>query len=488
MTVTSPEPGSILVVDVGTSGVRGAVVRPDATVTAVHHRPVLPVSPAPGLVEFDPTQMAGAVLGVARDALARGGPVAAVGITNQRASTIAWDRITGEPVGPGLGWQDLRTVGDCLVWQGEWLHFAPNESATKITHLLDQADPDRTRNLCVGTVDTWVAWHLSGGEVFVTDASNAAVTGLVVTDGTDWDDKVLDALRIPRSSLPTIVDSSGAIGTARALDGSPPITGMAGDQQASLVGQGCVRPGLAKITFGTGGMLDVCVGPDRPLPARQGQAGTFPIVAWRRAGDTVWGVEAIMLAAGTNVEWLRDDLGLIDSADQSHDVAAQCETTEGVVYVPALLGLGTPRWDYGARGTLLGITRGTGRPQVVRAVLEGVAQRGADLVESAEADTGLALDRLRIDGGMSANPTFVQAVADATGRPVEVSPEREATTLGAGFLAGLAIGTWHGWDELAATWRPDAVVEPRRQLDRERWRAAVDRAAGWEPDLSAISF
>ena len=488
MTVTSPEPGSILVVDVGTSGVRGAVVRPDATVTAVHHRPVLPVSPAPGLVEFDPTQMAGAVLGVARDALARGGPVAAVGITNQRASTIAWDRITGEPVGPGLGWQDLRTVGDCLVWQGEGLHFAPNESATKITHLLDQADPDRTRNLCVGTVDTWVAWHLSGGEVFVTDASNAAVTGLVVTDGTDWDDKVLDTLRIPRSSLPTIVDSSGAIGTARALDGSPPITGMAGDQQASLVGQGCVRPGLAKITFGTGGMLDVCVGPDRPLPARQGQAGTFPIVAWRRAGDTVWGVEAIMLAAGTNVEWLRDDLGLIDSADQSHDVAAQCETTEGVVYVPALLGLGTPRWDYGARGTLLGITRGTGRPQVVRAVLEGVAQRGADLVESAEADTGLALDRLRIDGGMSANPTFVQAVADATGRPVEVSPEREATTLGAGFLAGLAIGTWHGWDELAATWRPDAVVEPRRQLDRERWRAAVDRAAGWEPDLSAISF
>jgi glycerol kinase len=278
------------------------------------------------------------------------------------------------------------------------------------------------------------------------------------------------------------------LGPADALDGAPPIAALVGDQQASLAGQGAVHPGLAKITFGTGGMLDVCVGPDRPLNARQGGHGTFPIVAWRRGGTTTWGVEAVMLAAGTNVEWLRDDLGVIDTAEQSHEVAAACETSEGVVYVPALLGLGTPRWDYGARGTLLGITRGTGRPQLVRAVLEGVAHRGADLLEATEADTGLAIPRLRIDGGMSANPTFVQAVADATQRPVEVSPEREATTLGAGFLAGLAVGTWPDWDELAATWRPTAVVEPSRDLDRDRWRQAVERAAGWEPDLSAISF
>ncbi|HEX6418469.1 MAG TPA: FGGY-family carbohydrate kinase, partial [Acidimicrobiales bacterium] len=275
---------------------------------------------------------------------------------------------------------------------------------------------------------------------------------------------------------------------ASALAGAPPIAALAGDQQASLVGQGCVRPGLAKVTFGTGGMLDVCVGPDRPAFARQGGHGTFPIVAWRRHGATTWGVEAIMLAAGANVEWLRDDLGIIDTVERSHEVAAACETTDGVVYVPALLGLGTPRWDYGARGTLLGITRGTGRPQLVRAVLEGVAQRAADLVEATEADTGLAIPRLRVDGGMSDNPTFVQAVADATQRPVEVSPEREATTLGAGFLAGLAAGTWSGWDELAATWRPRAVVEPARELDRDRWREAVERSAGWEPDLSAITF
>ena len=480
--------GSILVVDVGTSGVRGAIVRPDATVACAHHRPVLPSSPAPGLVEFDPTTMAEASLEVARQALADGGPVAAVGITNQRASTVVWDRATGEPVGPGLGWQDLRTVGDCLVWQAEGLRFAPNESATKVVHLLDAADPDRRRDLCVGTVDSWIAWHLSGGDLHVTDASNVGVTGLCASDGSDWDDTLLDALRIPRTMLPRVVDSSGIVGTAGALDGSPPIAALAGDQQASLIGQGCVRPGLAKITYGTGAMLDVCVGADRPVSARQGRHGTFPIVAWRHEGKATWGVEAIMLAAGANVEWLRDDLGVIDTAEQSHEVAAACETSEGVTYVPALLGLGTPQWDYGARGTLLGITRGTGRPQLVRAVLEGVAQRGADLVEAAEADTGLSLPRLRVDGGMSDNPTFLQAVADASQRPVEVSPEREATTLGAGFLAGLAVGTWSGWDDLAAAWRPRAVVEPSRALDRDRWRDAVQRASGWEPDLSAINF
>ena len=480
--------GPVLVVDVGTSGVRASVVRPDASVSAVHYRRALPHSPAPGLVEFDPLALTEAALGVARAALAEGGPVAAVGIANQRASTIVWDRATGQPVGPGLGWQDLRTVGDCLVWQADGLHFAPNESATKAAHLLDAADPERRRDLRVGTVDTWLAWQLSGGELHVTDLSNAAVTGLTLPQGSDWDDKVLEALRIPRAALPRIVDSTGQLGLATALPGAPPIASLVGDQQASLVGQGCVRPGLAKITFGTGGMLDVCVGPERPGFARQGDHGTIPIVAWRQGGVATWGVEAIMLAAGTAVEWLRDDLGIVDTAEASHEVAAACASSDGVMFVPALLGLGTPRWDYGARGTLLGITRGTGRPQLVRAVLEGVAQRGADLVEAAEADTGLTLDRLRVDGGMSGNPTFLQAVADATQRPIEVSPEREATTLGAGFLAGLAVGSWAGWDDVAATWRPRLVVEPAGELPRDRWREAVERAAGWEPDLSAISF
>jgi glycerol kinase len=479
---------SILVIDVGTSGVRAAVVRPDASVTAEHRVEVLPSTPAPGLVEFDPVAMADAALDVARRSLAESGPVEGVGITNQRASTVVWDRATGEPVGPGLGWQDLRTVGDCLVLQAEGLRLAPNQSATKARHLLDLADQDRARDLCVGTVDSWLLWNLTEGQVHATDTSNAGLTGLLTGDAAGWDDAVLDQLNIPRASLPTLVDSSGPIGSATALPGAPMVCGLAGDQQASLVGQGCVAPGPAKITFGTGGMLDLVVGPERPSFASRGPAGTFPIVAWRRGDELVWGVEAVMLSAGTNVEWLRDDLGMIPDAAASHDVAAACADTEGVVYVPALLGLGTPRWDFGARGSLLGVTRGTGRGHVVRAVLEGVAQRGADLVDAAEADAATAIPTLRVDGGMSANPTFVQAVADAAQRPVEVSPVVEATTLGAAFLAGLNLGTWASWADVAAAWVPSRVVEPGPPLDRERWARAVERAAEWYPELSAIDF
>ena len=352
---------SLLVIDVGTSGLRAAVVRPDASIAADQHRELLPSSPEAGLVEFDPAEMATLALEVARAVLAEGGPVEAVGITNQRASTIVWDRATGEPVGPGIGWQDLRTVGTCLVLQADGIRVAPNASATKAAWLLDAADPERTRDLCIGTVDSWLTWHLSEGAVHVSDATNAGVTGLMRGDGTDWDDRILEPLRIPRAALPTVVDSSGIVAQATALVGAPPIAALIGDQQSSLVGQGGVRRGLAKITFGTGGMLDLHLGEERPRFDRQGDGGCFPIAAWRRGGVTAWGVEAIMLSAGTNVEWLRDDLGIIASAAESHDVASRCETTDGVVYVPALLGFGTPRWDYGARGTLLGLTRGTER-------------------------------------------------------------------------------------------------------------------------------
>ena len=479
---------SHLVVDVGTSGVRAAIVRPDATVEHIHHREVLPSSPAPGFVEFDARLMADAVLAVAHETLAEGGPVESVGITDQRASTIVWDRATGEPVGPGVGWQDLRTVGMCLALREQGVRVAPNASATKLAFLLDMADPGRERDLCFGTVDTWVAWTLSGGALHVTDLSNAGVTGLMTTDGSGWDPKVLEVLRVPERVLPAIVDSSGAVGEAAALPGAPPIAGIAGDQQASLVGQGCTRPGLAKVTFGTGGMLDLCAGAARPAFEQRGPAGTFPIVAWRRGGAITWGIEAVMLSAGTAVEWLRDDLGVIASAAESDDVAAACTDTGDVWFVPALLGLGTPAWDFGARGTFVGLTRGTGRPEIVRAVLEGVAHRGADLVESAEADGNVKISSLRVDGGMSANRTFVQALADATARPVEVSPVLEATTLGAAFLAGLATGTWRDEDDIAATWRPKVVVEPARRVDRDRWLAARDRATHWVQELSTLEF
>lgn len=487
---------SILVVDVGTSSVRAAVVRGDATVTHEVQRPLLPASPAPGLVEFDAGEMAAVVLDTARAALSAAGAtpgghgVDAVGIANQRGSTVVWERATGEPVGPGIGWQDLRTVGRCLQLRAEGLPSAPNLSATKLEHVLDQADPGRDRDLCFGTVDTWVAWTLSEGAVHVTDASNAGITGLCETDALVWSDDALEILRIPSRVLPEIVDSTGVVGAATALPGAPPIAGLAGDQQASLLGQGGVYTGHAKITFGTGAMLDLVLGPDRPEFATRGPGGTYPIVCRRAAGVDTWGVEAVMLSAGTNVEWLRDDLGVIATAAESHDLASACESTGDVWYVPALLGLGTPQWDFGARGTVLGLTRGSGRGELVRAVLEGVAHRGTDLVEAAEGDSGIAIPRLRVDGGMTANPTFVQLLADASRRIVEVAPVLEATALGAAFLAGMAVGTWSGVDEIAATWSPRARVEPGPGpgLDRDRWRDACHRAEHWIPDLSALDL
>ncbi len=467
-----------------------------------HHVHVLPDTPAPGLVEFDASRMAEAVLEVAAAALAAGGPVDGVGIADQRASVIVWERESGRPVAPGIGWQDLRTVGTCLTLQAEGIRLAPNASATKVMAILDDVDPDRTRaesgELCFGTVDSWVAWTLGGGPgsdaLHVTDATNAAVTQLVDPSNIEWDHDLLKKLRVPRAMLPAIVDSSGAVGAASALPGAPPICGIAGDQQASLVGQGCTRAGMAKATFGTGGMLDQCTGQGTgPASAQRGTGGTFPIVAFRVGGTATWGTEAVMLSAGTCVEWLRDDLGLLASSDESEAVAQQCESAEDVWFVPALLGLGTPVWDFGARGTLVGLTRGSARPHIVRAVLEGVAHRGADLLEASEADSGYPIEVLRVDGGMSDNAVFVQALADATGRPIEISPVLEATTLGAGLLAGLAIGTYSSTDELATTFVPRRTAEPHlddaaRAARRARWLLARAKAEATIPELSGLSF
>lgn len=462
-------------------------MRPDGGVDHVHRRATPPTVPFPGLVEFDADGLARAALETARDTLAAGGPVDAVGIATQRASAIAWDPSTGRALGPGLGWQDLRTAGTCLELQAEGIRLSPSESATKYAWLLDQYDPSRSAGTRLGTVDAWIAWHLSGGELHVTDPGNAGTSGLLDAQGMAWLDDLAGRLGVPTDALPRIVPSSGAIGPAAALPGGPPICGLAGDQQASLMGQSCSLPGLAKATFGTGAMLDVCVAA-RPAFAARGPHGCFPIVAWAREGTTTWGVEAIMLAAGSTVDWLVDDLGLLSSASESAVVAAGCADTGGVVMVPALSGYGTPLWDFGARGALLGLTRGSGRAQLVRAVLEGVAQRGADLLEAAEADAGTPLPSLRVDGGMSANPVFVQALADACGRPIELSALQEATTLGAGYLAGLAIGTWAGYDDIAAAWKPRAVIEPAAPMDRERWRDALRRAAEWYPELTAVKF
>jgi glycerol kinase len=486
--------GSVLVVDVGTSSVRSSLVGVDGTVTETRRRAVLPSTPAQGIVEVDAVALAEAALDTAREVLAAAGPVDAVGVTNQRATTVVWDEQTGTPVGPGIGWQDLRTVLDCLTLQGDGVRVAPNASATKLRWLVEHAEPDRRASgaLRFGTVDTWIVRALSQGQLHVTDATNAGVTGLVDDQVSSWDGAVLDALGLDGSLLPRIVDSCGVVGEASALYGSPRIAAIIGDQQASLAGQGCVAPGQAKLTFGTGGMLDLVVA-ERPTFGRQGSHGCFPIVARQRSGALTWGLEAVLLTAGTCVEWLRDELGLIDSAADTDALAASVTDTAGVSFVPALLGVGTPDWDFGARGGFFGLTRGAGKAHLVRAVLEGIAQRGRDLVEAAELDGTTSLSSLRVDGGMTANRSFVQLLADVTGRPVEVAPVLEATTRGAGLLAHLGIGNLRDEAALAATWQPSRSVEPRRneaarQTDREDWLHAKEQALRTIPALSGVSF
>jgi len=435
---------------------------------------------------------------VARACLEEVGPVAGVGVTNQRGSTIVWDAVTGDPVGPALSWQDLRTAGTCLELQGEGLRLAPNESATKLAWLLDTYDPERKRDLRFGTLDTWAIWQLTGGRAHLTDPSNAGVSGLLPTEGvllgTDalaWDPARLARFRIPTNCMPAIVPSSGVVAEASALEGSPPICGIVGDQQASLIGQGCVRAGDAKATFGTGAFLDVNIGGEPPpfgAFGKSGDHGCFPIIAWQRAGALTWGVEAIMLSAGSALAWLVDDVRILSNAAESAEVAGRCSDTGDVMFVPALIGLGTPNWDFGARSLFIGMSAGTGRPELVRAVLRGVAQRAADLLEAAEADSAQEVAHLRADGGMTANPVFVQELADACQRPVELSAELEATSVGAGFLAGLAAGIWDGYEDIAAVAKPRTVVEPSGEDRRARWKDALSRSERWIPELSALKF
>ncbi|HVB05041.1 MAG TPA: FGGY-family carbohydrate kinase [Acidimicrobiales bacterium] len=476
----------LLVLDVGTTGVRATLVDEEGLPGAVRYRRTAPSRPAAGVSEFDPAALAAAALAVAGEALS-GARVAGVAVANQRASTVLWDAADGRPLGPGLGWQDLRTVGQCLALRASGLRLAPNQSATKLAYLLGAAGAGASEPR-FGTLDTFIAWHLSGGALHVTDASNAGVTGLLAGDGSGWDPAVLSALGLDEALLPAIVASSALLGEASALPGAPPIAGLVGDQQASLIGQGCVLPGAAKATFGTGGMLDLCVGGERPAFAVRGEAGTFPIVAWRLGEELTWGIEAILLAAGSCVEWLRDGLGLIERVEDSSALAASVRDSGGVTFVPAFGGLGTPAWDFGARGTLVGLDQSTTRAEIVHAVLDGIAQCGADLLEAVESDGGCRIEHLCIDGGMSTNATFVQLLADATGRPVLVSAVSEATTLGAAFLGGSACGLYPSLAGATGLIGAPRAVEPRRRADRGRWLDARERALRTVPLLSALEF
>ena len=486
---------SVLVIDVGTSSVRAAIVGGDGNVTHTSRIRQPPTNPYPGLVEIDPVALATAAVDCAESALAKaaleGERPVSLAVTTQRASAIAWNARTGTPIAPGLAWQDLRTAGTCLELQGRGIRLSPSQSATKFAWQVQQgrlSGIDES-DIRLGTVESWVAWNLTRSSRHITDATNAALTGIYSPATAGWTPDVLAALELDVAWLPEVVDSCGELGVGDALSVPLPLRCLIGDQQASLVGQGATLPGLAKVTFGTGGMLDICTGPSSPGSGERSGHGCFPIIAWQRSGEATWGLEALMLTAGSAVDWLVEDIGLLTNAADSQRVASECEDTDGVVVVPAFLGQATPQWDFGSRGAIFGLTRGSGSAQIVRAVLEGVAHSGADLLEAAEADSGLTVGALRVDGGMSDNAVFVQALADACGRPVEVSRELEATTLGAGYLAGLVDGTWASTEEIAEAWRPKTVLEPSgRDPQRDRWRSACERVSRWYPDLSAIEF
>jgi glycerol kinase len=478
-----------LALDVGSSSLRTAIVDESGVVSHVHQRSLTVATPHPGEVELDANDIAMVALELARATLTESGGCDAVGITNQRATTVVFDPTSSLPVGSALSWQDLRTVFDCLALQGEGIHLAPNQSATKIKWLVDSSRR-AARELRFATLETWLAWHLTEGEVFVSDRSNASVSGLVDTSMESWDDRVSGALGIEPAMLPSLVDTMGSFGAARALPGSPPLTALVGDQPASLFGQSCVDAG-AKITFGTGAMLDMVRGISGPPSMRRFSSGCYPTVLRSRDGEVTWGVEGIVFSAGSCVQWLCD-LGLLATADQSDALASSVTSTDGVDFVPAFSGLGTPRWDFGARGGFFGLTRGTSAAHLVRAVLEGVAQRGADLLEAAESEAGSRLEEVRLDGGMSANRFFVQRLADFSGHRVAVSSEREATTRGAGLMALVSAGHL-ALGDVESLWSPGFVATPSmddsaREDSRSHWLDVVDRTAGTIPELSAISF
>ncbi len=350
-----------LVIDVGTTGLRAAIVDERLRILHFEYRANPPAVPFDGLVEFDATKLAELVLDAARAALDRlDGPVDAVGITNQRASTVVWDRRTGEPVGPGLGWQDLRTITECIVARAEhgWT-VAPNQSITKLAWLLKNAPEAAGRDLCFGTLDSWIAWTMTDGAIHVSDGTNMSTTttGMRIADGTAWSAERLAYFGIEESLLPRVVDSAGVVGYATALPGGPPIAALVGDQQASLIGQACVRPGTAKLTLGTGGMLDLVTEAAAPTEICRNAAGTYAVPTWQLDGRLTWGVEGIMLSAGTNVEWLRDDLRIIESSAESHDVALGCADTGGVVYVPRSWGSALPHGTT-APGAHFSVSRG----------------------------------------------------------------------------------------------------------------------------------
>ena len=486
---------SILALDQGTTSSRAMVVHQDGRVLATAQHEFPQFFPAPGLVEHDPRDLFDSLLQSAREAIAAAGeqPVA-IGIANQRETTVLWDRRTLEPVGPAIVWQDRRTAGRCselkaqglepVVRQKTGLLLDPYFSATKLETML--RDPVVRRRagrgeLAFGTVDSWIVANLTGGDCHVTDPTNASRTLLYSLAARQFDPELLALFDVPFEIVPTIVPSSGILGESRpGLLGPPiPIGGIAGDQQAALFGQGCVTAGMAKNTYGTGAFLLMYAGDSVPaIPP-----GLLATVACNASGGVGYAVEGSVFIAGAAIQWLRDGLGLLGTAAESEALARSVPDTGGVAFVPALVGLGSPHWEPGARGTITGLTRGTTRAHLVRAALESIALSSRDLLATMIGGTGLDVPRLRVDGGAAANDWLMQFQADVLGLPVERPDLAETTALGAAALAGLAVGAWPGMAEFGATRRyrsfVPGIAEPERAFILRSWNRAVSTALHW---------
>jgi glycerol kinase len=491
----------VLAFDQGTTSSRAILFDHQGGIRAVAQKEFEQIFPRPGWVEHDPQEIWSSQAGVAAEAVTRAGirpaDIAAIGITNQRETAVVWERDTGRPIHNAIVWQDRRTAGLCdrLKREGHEPTFRERTgllldsyfSGTKVRWILDHVEGARARaergELCFGTVDSWLVWKMTGGRLHVTDATNASRTLLYNIHNGDWDDELLGILGVPRAMLPEVRSSSEVYAhTAGELfAASIPIAGIAGDQQAALFGQRCTERGMVKNTYGTGSFMLLNTGTEA-VPSRHNLVTT---VAWKIGDRVEYALEGSVFITGAVVQWLRDGLQIIRSAPEVERLAASVEDNGGVYLVPAFAGLGAPHWDPYARGTIVGITRGTGPGHIARAALEGIAYQVADVLQAMEADSGIGVTELRVDGGAAANDLLLQFQADILGVPVVRPRVLETTALGAAYLAGLAVGFWDGQAAIDTQWQQDRRIEPRMDPARATalrtgWQRALERSRGWE--------
>lgn len=489
---------TVLAIDAGTTSVRTIAFDERARPLAASQREFTQYFPAPGWVEHDASEIWDAVQAALADVTSQlHEPPAAIGVTNQRETVVRWSRSRSEPLERAIVWQDRRTAARCaeltdegllpLVRKRTGLVLDPYFSASKLEWLRRNTAVPANPDLAVGTIDSWIVWNLTGGAVHATDATNASRTMLFDIGALAWSSELCELFGMPVDALPDVRPSSGDFGvtaSGAACGAGVPIRGVAGDQQAALFGQAAFRPGDAKNTYGTGSFVLMNVGPTPPEPVE----GLLTTVAWlleSAAGPVpAYALEGAIFATGATVQWLRDGLGIIEEASELEALAAGCSSTGGVYLVPAFAGLGSPHWDPGARGTIVGLTRGTGRPELARAAIEAMVYQTRDVVEAMTAATGVELRSLRVDGGASAMDSMLQLQADHLAVPVQRPRVQEATALGAAYLAGLAAGVWPSTEEIGELWELDRAFQPGTSTTAvdaayADWQRAVERSKRW---------